>query len=324
VEALVARVVVLRWIPDAAMELLGGLGEVRVVPREEEPTREDVQREVEGAEAIVCTARERIDAALLDAAGPRLRVVATVAVGYDNIDTAAAAARGVLVTNTPGVLTDATADLTIGLMLMATRRMGEGERLIRARQPWSFSLGFMLGSDLSGKLLGIVGLGAIGRAVATRARAFGMRIGYAARHAAPPEVVADLDAQWLPQDELLASSDVVSLHCPLTAETHHLLDADALARMKPSAYLINTTRGPVVDEAALADALARGVIAGAALDVFEGEPEVAPRLLEAENVVLTPHIGSATIETRTAMAELAARNVVAVLSGEEPLTPVGG
>jgi lactate dehydrogenase-like 2-hydroxyacid dehydrogenase len=318
----VARVVVLRWIPDAATARLAELGEVRCVPEDRDGERDELAREVAGAEAIVCTARERVDAALLDAAGPGLRVVATVAVGYDNIDVAAAAARGVLVTNTPGVLTDATADLTLGLILSLTRRIGEGERLLHGRRPWSFSLDFMLGTDLSGKLLGIVGLGGIGQAVARRARAFGMRIAYTARHAAPPEVDADLDATWLPLPELLTSADVVSLHCPLTAETRHLIDADALGKMKQSAYLVNTTRGPVVDEAALADALAREMIAGAALDVFEREPEVEPRLLGAENVVLTPHIGSATVETRTAMAELAARNVVAVLSGEDPLTPV--
>jgi lactate dehydrogenase-like 2-hydroxyacid dehydrogenase len=304
------------------MERLGELGEVYCVPQDREVGHDELLGEVEGAEAIVCSTRERIDAALLDAAGPRLRLVATVAVGYDNVDTAAAAARGVLVTNTPGVLTDATADLTLGLILAVTRRVGEGERLIRAERPWSFSLGFMLGTDLSGKLLGIVGLGGIGQAVARRARAFGMRIAYTARHAATPEVAADLDATRLPLSELLGQADVVSLHCPLTDETRHLIDADALGSMKPSAFLVNTTRGPVVDEGALADALAREMIAGAALDVFEREPEVEPRLLGAENAVLTPHIGSATIETRTAMAELAARNVAAVLSGKNPLTPV--
>jgi glyoxylate reductase len=304
------------------MERLAAIGDVHCVPQDREPSRDELLREVSGAAAIVCSTRERVDAALLDAAGPGLQLVASVAVGYDNIDTAAAAARGVLVTNTPGVLTDATADLTLGLILAVTRRMAEGERLIRDGRPWSFSLGFMLGTDLSGKLLGIVGLGGIGQAVARRARAFGMRIAYSARHAAPPEVAADLDASWLPLPELLEQADVVSLHCPLTGETHHLVDADALARMKPTAYLVNTTRGPVVDEAALADALARELLAGAALDVFERESEVEPRLLGAENVVLTPHIGSATLETRTAMAELAARNVVAVLSGADPPTPV--
>jgi lactate dehydrogenase-like 2-hydroxyacid dehydrogenase len=224
----------------------------------------------------------------------------------------ALAARGISVTNTPGVLTEATADLTFGLILGLTRRLGEGERLIRAGKPWSFHLGFLLGSGLQGKTLGIVGYGQIGQAVARRAQAFGMDVVHSGR--------STKDGLALP--ELLGRADVVSLHCPLTAETHHLIDAAALRAMKPGAYLINTTRGPVVDESALADALEAGEIAGAALDVFEREPDVEQRLLRLENVVLTPHLGSATVETRTAMAVLAAKNVVAVLTGNPPLTAV--
>jgi lactate dehydrogenase-like 2-hydroxyacid dehydrogenase len=265
---------------------------------------------------------DRVDEAFLDAAGPGLRVVANVAVGYDNVEVAACAARGVAVTNTPGVLTDATADLAFALVLMATRRLGEGERLIRSRTAWSWSISFHLGTGIQEKTLGVVGLGQIGRATARRARAFGMAIAYAAPRRADAAVEAELGATHLALDELVATADVVSLHCPLRRETRHLIDAAALARMKPTAFLVNTTRGPVVDEAALVDALRDGVIAGAGLDVYEREPEVHPGLLELENVVVLPHLGSATVETRTAMAALAARNVVSVLGGEGPLTPV--
>jgi lactate dehydrogenase-like 2-hydroxyacid dehydrogenase len=248
--------------------------------------------------------------------------VANAAVGYDNVDVPACARRGVVVSNTPGVLTEATADIAFALILMATRRLGEGERLIRSGTPWSWSMFFMLGSGIQGKTLGIVGLGKIGLATARRARAFGMEIAYAGRRRAPADVETELAARFLPLDELLAQADVVSLHCPLRAETRHLIDAEALGRMQRSAFLVNTTRGPVVDEAALADALRSGTIAGAGLDVFEREPEVHEALLELENVVLIPHLGSATVETRTAMGVLAARNVVAVLGGGEAVTPV--
>ena len=234
----------------------------------------------------------------------------------------ACARRGVVVSNPPGVLTEATADIAFALILMATRRLGEGERLIRGRTPWSWSMFFMLGSGIQGKTLGIVGLGKIGLATARRARAFGMEIAYAGRKQAPADVETELAARFLPLEELLAQADIVSLHCPLSAETRHLIDAEALGRMKPSAFLVNTTRGPVVDEAALADALRSGTIAGAGLDVFEREPEVHEALLDLENVVLIPHLGSATVETRTAMGVLAARNVVAVLGGGEAVTPV--
>jgi len=309
------RIVVTREIPAPALERLQAAGEVWVSPHDRALTQEELHEAVAGAQAVVTMLTDRVDDAFLDAAGPDLRVVANVAVGYDNVDVEACARRGVTATNTPGVLTDATADLAMALILMTTRRLGEGERVVRSGQPWRFSLSFMLGAGLQGKTLGIVGLGAIGRAVADRARAFGMRIAHTSRR--PSE-----DAGFLPLEDLLAASDVVSLHCPLTPETHHLIDAAALARMRPTAYLINTARGPVVDEAALVDALREGTIAGAGLDVFEREPEVHPGLMELDNAVLIPHLGSATVETRTAMAELAARNAVAVLAGEEPPTPI--
>jgi glyoxylate reductase len=279
---------------------------------------------LEGKQALMCVLTDRIDGAVLDAARD-LRIVANIAVGFDNIDLAAARARGVIVTNTPDVLTEATADLTWGLILSAMRRIGEGERLVR-RGAWAgWALDFMLGSDLRGKQLGIVGLGRIGRAVARRAGAFGMRVAYATVEDEAGAVPAEAGG-WvrLGLDELLTSSDVVSLHVPLLPSTRHLLDRRAILRMRRRAYLVNTSRGPVVDEAALAWALREGLIAGAALDVFEEEPRVHPDLLGLENVVLAPHLGSATIETRTAMADLAARNVLAVLAGGAPLTPVAG
>lgn len=317
------RIVVTRRIPGPALEILRAAGEVWL-PEEDRPlTPGELRKAVDGADAVVCMLHDTIDASVADAAGPGLRVVANVAVGYDNVDVAELATRGVVVTNTPGVLTDATADLTLGLLLALTRRIAEGDRLLRARTPWSFHLGFMLGSGLAGKTFGIVGLGQIGQAVARRARAFGLNIVYSGRSRAPA-AEAGLDARFVSQDELLATADVVSPHCPLTSRTRHLIDAAALAAMKPTAFLINTTRGPVVHEAALADALERGEIAGAALDVFEHEPEVEPRLLALDNVVLTPHLGSATVETRTEMAVLAARNVAAVLAGQEPPNPVPG
>jgi len=317
-----ARIVVTRRIPDPAIELLEGAGGVWVSPHDRPLSADELHAAVAGADAAVTLLHDRVDDAFLDAAGPGLRIVANVAVGYDNVDVEACARRDVVVSNTPGVLTEATADIAFALILMSTRRLGEGERLIRARTPWSWSMFFMLGTGLQGKTLGIVGLGKIGQATARRARAFGMEIAYAGRRRAPDELEAELGARFLPLDELLATADVVSLHCPLSSETRHLIDATALARMRPSSHLVNTTRGPVVDEAALAEALRAGAIAGAGLDVFEREPEVHPELLGLENVVLIPHLGSATIETRTAMGVLAAENVAAVLGGSAPVTPV--
>ena len=310
--------VVTRNVPEPALELLREVADVRVSEADRALEPAELHELVAGAEAVVTMLHDRVDGAFLDAAGSQLRVVANIAVGYDNVDVDAAAERDVLVTNTPGVLTDATADLAIALMLAVTRRLGEGERLIRSREGWAWAIDFMLGTSLQGKLLGIVGYGAIGRATAARARAFGMEIAYTQRHEADDAG----DAEYLSLDELLARADVVSLHVPLTPATRHLIDAGRLASMRAGAYLVNTARGPVVDEAALARALADGVIAGAALDVFEEEPDVHPGLLELDNVVLVPHLGSATVETRTAMAELAARNASAVLRGETPPTPV--
>jgi glyoxylate reductase len=309
-------------IPASAVEMLRQAGEVRLDEWETAISRADLLELVAGADAVLTLLHDRVDAELLDAAGPQLRCVANVAVGYDNVDLAAAAERGVIVTNTPGVLDDATADLTWALLLAATRRLAEGDRLVRSGREWSWGMSFMLGSSLRGKLLGIVGLGGIGRRVAERGRAFGMEIAYHSRHGAPPEVEATFAAERMPLERLLEEADILSLHCPLTPETHHLIGARELESMKPSAVLVNAARGPIVDERALAEALASGQIAAAGLDVYEHEPRVEPRLLELDNVVLAPHLGSATVETRTAMAELAARNAIAVTRGESPLTPV--
>jgi len=309
-------------LPEPAVEALRAVGEVRMDAREESIPRGDLLGLVAGADAILTLLHDSVDEELFEAAGSQLRCVANVAVGYDNVDVEAAARRGVVVTNTPGVLDDATADLTLALILATNRRVAEGDRLIRSGRPWTWGMSFMLGSDLRGKLLGIVGLGGIGTKVAERARAFGMEIAYHSRQPAPADVAAGLGAERMPLERLLAEADVLSLHCPLTPETHHLIGAAELAAMKPSAVLINAARGPIVDERALAEALAAGRIAAAGLDVYEHEPRVEPGLLNLDNVVLVPHLGSATVETRTAMAELAARNVISVLSGQGPLTPV--
>lgn len=319
-----ARFVVTGRIPGSAVEMLRLAGEVAVADTDAPLPRPQLLELVAGADALLTLLHTRVDEELLEAAGPGLRCVANVAVGYDNVDLAAAARRGVAVTNTPGVLDDATADLTLALILAAARRLGEGERLIRSGEPWAWSMSFMLGRDLRGKRLGIVGLGAIGRRVAERALAFGMTVAYAQRRDADSELVAALQAERQELDELLAGADIVSLHCPLTEETRHLISAQRLALMKPGAILVNAARGPVVDEAALVEALRSGPLGAAALDVYEHEPEVHPGLLELDNVTLVPHLGSATVETRRAMAELAARNALAAVAGEPLPTPVAG
>ncbi|MEV7574494.1 2-hydroxyacid dehydrogenase [Arthrobacter nitrophenolicus] len=318
-----SRVVVTGRIPEAALEKLRAEHEVDAWAGPESISREELLRRVAGADAVVSLLTERIDAELLDAAGPQLKVVANVAVGYDNINVPACTERGVVATNTPGVLIDATADIALSLILMATRRLGEGERLIRSGEAWKWGMFFLLGSSLKGKTLGVVGMGGIGQATARRAKAFGMEIVYQSRSEIDPAVASELGARRVDLDELLAVSDVVSLHCPYGPATHHLIGAEQLAAMKDSAYLVNTARGPIVDEAALAAALRDGIIAGAGLDVYEQEPTVHPGLLDLDNVVLLPHLGSATVETRTAMAMLAADNALAVLSGNQPPAPIG-
>jgi lactate dehydrogenase-like 2-hydroxyacid dehydrogenase len=314
---------VTRLLTDDAMAAVAALGVPLVVGREEPPTAAELRRDAAGAAAIVATLTDRVDAAVLDAAGPSLQVVANVAVGYDNVDVAAARARGVVVTNTPGVLDGATADLTMGLVLAAARRIVEGDRFLRTGEPWVWGPRMLVGLDLSaGATLGIVGYGRIGRAVARRARAFDLQVlATPTRGELSPAERDAVEFRDLP--DLLATSDVVTLHCPLTPQTHHLVDDAALARMRPTALLVNTARGGIVDTDALVRALTEGRLAGAALDVFEDEPDVDPRLLALPQVVLTPHLGSAGARTRSAMCGLAVDNVAAVLAGRPPLTPVG-
>ena len=303
-------------VPSSVLTRLKTVGQVELVTDHLTPAA--LQERVSGKRALVCVTTDRIDSAVINA-GCDLKIIANIAVGYDNIDLSAAASRGISVTNTPGVLTEAVAELTWGMILSVTRRMVEGDRLIRQKAWKGWALDFMLGMELSGKQLGIIGPGRIGRAVAARAPAFGMEVVFASRSR---ETVVASEKPLVPLDELLVTSDIVSLHVPLKPETRHLINRQTLARMKRSAYLINTARGPVVDEEALNWALDERLIAGVALDVFEREPEVHPGLLQRSNVVLVPHLGSATHETRVAMADLAARNVEAVLQGRPPLTPV--
>ena len=269
--------------------------------------RDDLLRRLAGKDAFIATILDKVDEELLEAA-PALRIIANIGVGYNNIDAAAVRARGIVLTNTPDVLTEATAELTWGLILGIARRIAEGDRLIRAGGWKGWALDFMLGTELGGKQLGIIGRGRIGRAVAARAPAFGMKVVFA-KH--------DMSI-----DELLVTSDVISIHTPGTPELRHLINRRTLMRMKRTALLVNAARGSIVDEEALVWALDERLIAGAALDVFEREPEIHQGLLKHENVLLVPHLGSATRETRTAMAELAVKNVIAVLAGEPPLTPV--
>jgi len=316
------RIAVTGRIPSAGLEMLEEAGEVVTWDSLDVPTVEQVHRLVQGADAALTLLTTKVDNAFLDAAGPQLKVVANVAVGYNNLDVAACARRGVVCTNTPGVLTDATADIAMALILMATRRLGEGERVIRDQQPWQWGMFYMLGSGIQGNQLGIVGMGDIGQALARRAKAFGMKIAYSNRRPVAPQLEAELGAQLMSMEELLSTSDVVSLNCPYSPATHHLMSTPQFEMMRPGAFLVNTARGPIVDEAALVAALKTGQISGAGLDVFENEPAVHPGLLECENAVVIPHLGSATQETRAAMARLAAHNAVNVLAGVEPRTPI--
>jgi glyoxylate reductase len=312
-----AKVVVGAPLPGRIDEILAGHQLVRPPDGAAELSRARLLEELRDAAGLLTLLSVRIDDALL-AGAPGLRVVANCAVGYDNIDVAAAARRGIVVTNTPDVLTDATADLTLALMLAAARRLPEGGALLRSGNWRGWEPELLPALDLDGAQLGIIGLGRIGRAVARRARGFGMRIAYAQPRPAPPEIETALDATRLPLDELIAGSDIVSLHCPLGPATRHLMNASRIAAMKPRAVLVNTSRGAIVDETALAAALSRGHLLGVGLDVFEDEPRVHPDLVASGRAVLMPHLGSATVGTRIAMAELAAQSIADVLAGRRP------
>ena len=313
------KVLVTREIPEAGLRLLESF-DVTVLS-EQPPGRSELLEAAHGADGVLCTLTEKIDAEFMNAAGIGLKVVANMAVGYDNVDLDAAKERDVIVTNTPEVLDETTADTAFMLLLAAARRLGEGERIVRSGKWEAWGPKMLLGPDVWGKKLGVVGLGGIGEAVARRAKGFGMEILYTGR-SRKEEAEREFGARYLELDELLQESDFVSIHTPLTDETQHLIGVAELEKMKPEAVLVNTSRGPVVDEAALANALESRRIFAAGLDVYEEEPEVHPKLLKLENVVLAPHIGSASIETRDKMANLAAENLQAVLSGEEPLNPV--
>lgn len=308
-----ARIVTTFPLPDAALDLLRPLGSLA--------GPEGWREGLEDAEALLCLLTDRVDAALLGRA-PRLRIVANAVVGYEHVDRDACRARAITVTNTPDVLTDATADLAMALILSAMRGLSGAERSLRAGEFHGWGFWDYLGADLVEKTLGIFGMGRIGQAVARRAAPFGMRVIYHSRTRLSPEDEAAAGAEWTDFDGLISRSDVLSLHAPLTPQTRHAIDADALRRMRPGSFLINTARGALVDEAALVDALRDGHLAGAGLDVYEHEPRIHPGLLDLPNVTLLPHVGSATRETRTRMAMLAARNVHAVLTGGAPLTPV--
>jgi glyoxylate reductase len=310
------QVLVLNPMPPVFFEMLPG-AEFRVLRDDGERAGLARLLASQPCDALCSYLSNAVGAGILDAAGTRLRIVANYAVGYNNIDVTAAGARDVAATNTPGVLTDATADLTMGLLLATARRVAEGDRSARTGVIGRWAWDYMVGGDLGGRVLGIVGFGRIGQAVARRAFGFGMEVIYTARGSAQPPAGLER-ARSVSFDEVLAQSDFISIHCPLKEETHHLFDESVITKMKPSSYLINTARGAIVDEAALVKALREKRIAGAGLDVYENEPALAPGLAELDNVVLTPHVGSATVRTRDDMGVLAARNVMAALRGEMP------
>jgi lactate dehydrogenase-like 2-hydroxyacid dehydrogenase len=314
------RVVVTRRLPASVEAKLTELFDAHLNAEDQQLTTAQLAEAMRTADALLPTVTDQIGADMLRATPRRARILANFGVGYNNIDIAAARANGIVVTNTPDVLTDCTADIAMALLLAVARRIGEGERHVRSGSWEGWRPTHMLGAKVSGKALGIVGLGRIGRAVAKRAHhGFGMRILFYEPMPVPDSEVAELEADRRETlDGLLADSDFVSLHCPATPETHHLIDAARLAVMKPGAFLVNSARGDVVDEGALVDALRAGVIAGAGLDVYEGEPAVTPALCNMENVVLLPHLGSATSETRIAMGERALGNLVAFFGGEPP------
>jgi glyoxylate reductase len=318
------RVFVARVIPDEGLSPILAACEADVWPDEAPPSRSALLERVAGCAGILTLLTDRVDDELLDAAGPGLRVVSNFAVGYDNIDVAACARRGVVVGNTPGVLTEATADLAWALILASARRVAEGDRFVRAGRWRTWGPLVLIGADVHGSTLGIVGFGRIGQAVARRAAGFGMTVLYASRTRAPASAEAALGATLVAFDELLARSDIVSLHVPLTPETRGLIDTAALARMKSSAILVNTSRGPVVDDRALADALRDGVIGAAGLDVTDPEPiPLDHPLLALDNCIVVPHIASATRTARGRMAAMAAANLLAGVRGQPLPTPVG-
>ncbi len=317
-------VVATRKLPEATERELSALFDARLNPDDRPMDAGALTDALRTAEVLVPTVTDRITSAIIGSAGPRLKLIANFGVGYNHIDLATAASRGIAVTNTPGVLTDATADIAIMLILAVTRRAIEGAKVIETGRFAGWCPTWMMGVGLRGRKLGIVGMGRIGEAVAMRSRAFGLEIHYHSRNRVPRALEQDLAATYWPElDRMLQEMDIVSINCPFNADTWHLFSAERLTRMKPSAFLINTARGEIVDEAALAEALATGHLAGAGLDVFEYEPKVNPKLLTLQNSVLLPHLGSSTIEARTGMGKKVIANIRAFVAGEPLPDKVG-
>jgi glyoxylate reductase len=311
-------VIVTRRLPDGIEARMRDLFDVRLNVSDTPMDATALKEAVKTAEILVPTVTDRVGTEIIEAAGPQLKLIANFGVGFNHIDVKTARARGIAVTNTPGVLTDATADITMTLLLAVTRRAVEGSDVLRSGKFAGWNPTWMMGVGLRGRTLGIVGMGRIGEAVAQRSRAFGMKIHYHNRKRVSAEVERELEATFWPDlDRMIPEMDIVSLNCPSTPETFHLMSAERIGRMKKSAYLINSARGDIVDEAALADALEKGAIAGAGLDVFEKEPKVEPRLLTQKNAVLFPHLGSSTIEARTGMGEKVIANILAFTGGQK-------
>lgn len=310
-----------RMLFDEARAILDQHLDVEYWTGPERITRAELLQHVADKDALLCLPTEKVDDELLTAA-PKLKVAATISVGYDNIDVPACTRHRVVATNTPGVLDETTADFAWTILMAVARRLIEGENWVRSGTWPGMDMDQLLGSDVYGKTLGIIGFGRIGRCLARRAQGFKMRVLYNNRNRVAPGIEREFGAEFADMDRLLRESDFVSIHAPLSPETRHLISTEQLAKMKPTAFLINTSRGPVVDEAALVAALEQKKIAGAALDVYEREPLVHPGLLPRKDVVLAPHLGSATLETRTKMAVVAARNVIAVLEGQRPPNPL--
>ena len=312
-------VIVTRRLPDGIEARMRDLFDARLNLSDTPMDANALKAAAKSAEVLVPTVTDRVGSEIIEAAGPQLKLIANFGVGFNHIDVKAARARGIAVTNTPGVLTDATADITMTLMLAVTRRALEGSDVLRSGKFAGWNPTWMMGVGLRGRALGIVGMGRIGEAVAQRSRAFGMKIHYHNRKRVSAEVERALEATYWPDlDRMIPEMDIVSINCPYSPDTFHLMSAERISLMKRSAYLINSARGEIVDEAALADALDRGAIAGAGLDVFEKEPKVEPKLLGQKNAVLFPHLGSSTIEARTGMGEKVIANILAFTGGQRP------
>jgi len=311
------KVLVTQRIPEPGVEMLDAECDVEVLKETGIPSKSELLEAIGGKDGLLCLLTDVVDVDVMEAA-PTLRVISNYAVGFDNVAVDAATQRGIAVTNTPGVLTETTADLTWALLLAVARRIAEADKWTRAGNYRGWDPLLLLGTDVYGKTLGILGMGRIGRAVARRARGFDMHVIYYDTRRASRDVEESLRLEFLSKDEVITNADYLSVHAPLTPETRHMIGARELRMMKRSAYLINVARGPVVDEKSLVEALSEGMIAGAAFDVYEDEPNLAPGLTELDNVVLAPHIGSATTETRSKMAVMAAQNLLAVLKGEAP------